>query len=403
MKTLFTFTLSFLSFSIAFSQAPLNISTNEQPEIFSRTVTPPQKNNRQFVSEWYNYGETLNGMGGNISYFRNYLFPDTTVVATFSGSLSPVWKHSYGQMCDPSSPNFASNTLIDENATYTLDSLLIWYRYYRFQTLNPDTLVIQVFEHNEINFSADPWADDRSYANVNYDTADRRGANPSYEYTVLLGNNDTATALQKGIVMPVGITIPAGNKAAATITYYPGNPHQPGDTIDPITTALVLNKINAFTMYDYKDLDKIQNQYFYNNGMIATSEVRYNTSTNGWNGQYLAGNAFSTGYYHLDMAFKLTSNSVGVFENCETDFGINLFPSVSSVAENTLLQIQSETGGKATVSIVDLTGKKLVELIKAVEPGTNKTLLPADLISGGMYFVNVVLNGVIQTKKLIKI
>jgi len=403
MKFLFTLSISLLVFSIAYSQAPLNVQTKEQSEIFSRTVSSSESGNRQFVSEWYNYGESISLLGGNVDYYRNYLFPDSTVVTEFSTGFSSVWKHSYGQMCDPSSPNLANNTLIDENAAYSMDSILLWYRYYRFQNQNPDTVIIQVYEDNKINFSEDPWTDDRSYGNVDYDTLTRKGKTPSFEYTILLGDNDTATASQHGILIPVGINIAAGKKAAATVTYFPGNPVMPGDTIDPVTTATVVNKINAFAIYDYKDLDKTQNKYFYNNGMTATSDIRYNMSTNGWNGQYIAGNAYSSGYYHLDMAFKLTSNEVGINEKQISDFSINLFPSLVTEDENSLLQIQSAVNGKAVIQIFDLSGKNVFETIAAINTGTTKIGLSVGEMAKGVYFVNVDLNGMKQTVKLVKL
>lgn len=401
MKIALTLTLSLFCFSVAFSQSPLNSPPNEKPEIFSRTVTP-QKLNRQFVSEWYNYGETINSMGGNVNYYRNYLFPDTTVLTEFTGSFGSIWKHSYGQMCDPSSPNLINNTLIDQYATYTLDSILLWYRYYRFQNQNPDTVVIQVYEDNKIHFNESPWSDERSYGNVDYNPTLRKGDAPSYEYTILLGDADTATASQHPILVPVGITVPAGKKVAATVTFFPGNPYSPGDTIDPVTTATVVNKINAFAIYDYKDLDKIENHYFYDNGMLCTPGIRYDYDTLGWAGSYIAGNAYSSGYYYLDMAFKLTSSNVGISEN-SSSLSVGLFPSIVNENELSVLQIQSNLNGVALINVIDLTGKTVTELNQSVQSGKNKISLPVQSLTSGIYFVNVEVNGIKETMKLVKL
>ena len=400
MKFFFTLTLSLFLSAIAFSQSPLNSQPNEKPEIFSRTVTP-QKSNRQFVSEWFNYGETISGMGGNVNYYRNYLFPDSTVQVEFTGGFGSVWKHSYGQMCDPSSPNFINNTLIDANATYTLDSILVWYRYYRFQNQNPDTVVIQVYEDNKIHFNESPWSDQRSYGNVDYNPQLRKGDAPSYEYKVLLGDADTATASQHAIVIPVGISVAAGKKVAATVTFFPGNPFTPGDTIDPVTNATVVNKINAFAIYDYKDADKIENQYFYNNGMLCTPGIRYDYDTLGWAGSYIAGNAYSSGYYYLDMAFKLTSTNVGLDDWQAAPFGVALFPSVTN--ENSVLQIQSNASGVAQVDLLTVTGSKVSSVKTSVQSGANKILLPVETLSAGIYFVHVEMNGVKRIMKLVKL
>lgn len=400
MKFITTVTLSLLGFSVAFAQAPLNSMQNENPELFSRTVTP-QKNNRQFVSEWYNYGETISGLGGNVNYFRNYLFPDSTVLVEFNSGFSSVWKHSYGQMCDPSSPNLTNNTLIDENATYTVDSILVWYRYYRFQNQNPDTVIIQLFKDDRIHFHESPWSDERSYGNVDYNPAFRKGDSASYEYTILLGDADTSTASQRALLIPVGVTVGAGKKIAATVTFFPGNPYSPGDTIDPVTSANVVNKINAFAIYDYKDLDKIENQYFYNNGMLCTPGIRYNYDTLGWAGSYIAGNAYSSGYYYLDMAFKLTSTNVGVKDLTGASFAAGLFPSITN--ENSVLQIQSNLNGNASISLVTVTGEKIFTTKSFVQSGLNKISLPVKNLSAGIYFVEVEMNEEKQVLKLVKL
>ena len=403
MKKLFTLTLPLFAAVFSFAQAPLNVQPNETNEISHHALLNSKSANRQFVSEWYNYGETIDGMGGNCDYYRNYLFPDSTVLTEFSSGFGSVWKHSYGQMCDPSSLNFINNTLIDQNADYTVDSVLLWYRYYRFQHNNPDTVVFQFYEDPDITFVADPWSDDRSYANVPYNPGTRKGSGFSSEVVVLLGENDTATATQHGILVPVGVSVPAGKKFGATVTYFPGNSYSPGDTIDPVTTATVVNKINAFTIYDYKDLDKISNQYFYNNGMLIPSDVRYNYNSNGWDSSYIAGNAYNSGWYHLDMAFKLTSNSVSVNETNDNYFSVNVFPSVVSEDNPAVVQVMSNINALATLSIFDISGKLVHEQVAQLSAGTNKLDLNSEALTSGVYFISVSINGAKETVKLVKI
>ena len=58
------------------------------------------------ITAWYNYGRSVSAMFENSDYFRNYLFPDSTVLARFGDGdggtlMAPVWKHGFGQVMDP--------------------------------------------------------------------------------------------------------------------------------------------------------------------------------------------------------------------------------------------------------------------------------------------------------------
>ncbi len=384
-----------------FAQSPLLNQTNEQEENYISSPSHFKNNSRQFVSEWYNYGRTIKNGGGNCQYYKNYLFPDSTVKANFSNDVSGVWKHSYGEVCDPSSPALDSNTLIGAFASYTLDSIALQYKYFRFQNQAPDTLVFQIYKNDRIDFFENPFNDSRSMARVNYNYLLRKGDTSSYEFTVLLSNNDTSTINQSTMYLPVGLSINAGQKVAAVVTYYPGNAFSIGDTIDPNMQAV--NRINAFAIYDFKDFDNTYNKYFFNNGLLATNEVRYNYDTLGWNGKFIPGTAYSNGYYHLDMSFKLSSNYVGLNNLMTSDIKFNLFPSVVSENENSILQIQSNKNQNAEIKIVDLSGKNIYEFSTALQTGTTKISLPVNYFNSGIYLVIVSVNGMKGIKKLIKI
>src|SRR5687767_15002893 len=75
------------------------------PSVYSKFhQTATQRTN--IVSEWYNYGQMIDAAGGDVDYFRNFLFPDSTVLVEFSDGMGPVWKHSIGEAMDPSSYAF---------------------------------------------------------------------------------------------------------------------------------------------------------------------------------------------------------------------------------------------------------------------------------------------------------
>ncbi|MBL4625013.1 MAG: SprB repeat-containing protein [Flavobacteriales bacterium] len=309
MKTLLAIITLAVSSFISFGQ----ITGPENTELFIR---PPSA--ERATQGWYNYGAQVIDLGGNYSYYRNNMFPDSTVVVEFSGGYGPVWKHSMGQVFDPSSVYFdaigTGHPTIDNQTSYQIDSIGLWHRYFRHQDIAPDTLLIQVYHNDDINFSINPgWSSGASYASVAYDYTIRKGANSMLEIEYLLTNDDSATDGQGFLSLPVGIRVDAGEKIAVTYTYFSGNPYNVGDTIDQYATVPPVNPINAFIVYEVRDEAPYVEPEFYNHELRVTTSVRYNTNTNGWNGDYIPGTAYASvtastpSIYHLDVEFHATT------------------------------------------------------------------------------------------------
>ena len=143
----------------------------EQQDVFQKRALAELGNAKVKQGEaWFNYFNELNQLGVDISYFRNNLFPDSTVQIEFSSGLGFVWKHTVGQVLDPTSQFFLVDApQLNTAAKYTLDTVAIPYRYRRFQQGYPDTLIVQIFADNVINKNPDPgWSSNQSYANVAY-------------------------------------------------------------------------------------------------------------------------------------------------------------------------------------------------------------------------------------------
>ena len=137
--------------------------------------------------------------------------------------------------------------------------------------------------------------------------------------------------------------------------------------------------------------------------MLIPSDVRYNYNSNGWDSSYIAGNAYNSGWYHLDMAFKLTSNSVSVNETNDNYFSVNVFPSVVSEDNPAVVQVMSNINALATLSIFDISGKLVHEQVAQLSAGTNKLDLNSEALTSGVYFISVSINGAKETVKLVKI
>lgn len=394
LKSLLSFFMNALLFFFSdFQLEAQSIQTTkgEIPVEFERTPSSNSTSGGD-VSYWFNYGEDIweiaDAEGGDVSYFRNFLFPDSTVLVEFSDGLGSPWKHSLGQVFDPVSPLFSVlSPEVNQFTPYTLDSIGFFYRYYRFQDSAPDTLIVQVFENDKIGFQPDPgWTSGASYATVEYDYETRIGNNPSHQYTYLLTNDDTISATQGYLTFPVNISIAANEKVAATITYIPGNPFNTGDTLDVYVEPSPTIQRNAFIVYEYRDNDFNLEAGYYNNQLNATTDVRYNINTNGWNASYIPGTAWNAGFYHLDMGFLITFNPSGISENL--NLNVNLFPNPAD--ESITLNISDNANEKVSVSIVDVAGREVYSVNELYLFTENKNIvIDTDELTQGVYFCRV--------------
>ena len=321
MKKFYVLTILTLIFNTSYSQQ----LEPENAVPFERVNTPDRA-----TQGWYSYAAQVIDLLGNYSYFRNNIFPDSTVVVEFSNGYSNVWKHSLGQVFDPSSLYFdaigTGHPTIDNQTAYQIDSIGLWYRYFRHQDTAPDTLIVQIYHDDDINFTVDPgWSSGASYANVAYDYTIRKGANSIMEIEYLLTNDDSATTDQGFLSLPIGMQVDAGEKIAVTYTYFPGNPYNVGDTIDQYAVVPPTNKINALILYEIRDETPYIESGLYNNELRVTTAVRYNINTNGWNGDYIPGTAYASptastpSIYHLDVDFYATTCDPIVSEYTSTE------------------------------------------------------------------------------------
>src|SRR5210317_57868 len=107
-------------------------------DIPKQDIQETKNKEKSTYANWYNYGDAIDALGGNVAYYRSTLFPDSTVQVEFSSGMGYVWQHSIGQVLDPTSIFFEINNLesFNEHNRYTLDSVGIYYRYWRHQQAN---------------------------------------------------------------------------------------------------------------------------------------------------------------------------------------------------------------------------------------------------------------------------
>ncbi len=300
MKACF-FTLVFVVLSLGVSSqevAPNILNENEKVQ------------NGTSLRAWYNYAKLISEEAEERSHFSTPIFPDTTVWLEFDNGYDKVAKHSVGQVIDPYAPLFERKELnLDSSRSYHLDSLAIYYRYFRHIDSLPDLLVVQLYRGAKLDLVEDPnWASNCSYASVGYDPILRRGARADKEFTYFLETEDsTGRGEPKVLKFPVEWDMEAGERAAVVMTYFPINPYLTGDTLDPYSSIPLRRKINSFSMFEVRDDEPIIEKGFYNNALIVTPEIRYDANWSFWRKKFKPGTlwASSLGIYHADISFLI--------------------------------------------------------------------------------------------------
>lgn len=344
-------------------------------------------------SDWYNFARELTNISGSMPYYRYSIFPDSTVQVNYADGIGSVGIHTMGQVFDPTSSLFIfESSTISKSANYTLDSIAIPYRYNRVQFGAPDTLIIQIYTQNAMTFTPAPnWSTPRSYARVSYDSINEKGVNAAKEITVILDNDDSTTAVQRIIQEEVNINVLPGEKVALSYTYRPGNPYNVGDTIDFYIDPLPGNQINGFLVYGYRDESSTLDNDFYNHSIWANSAIRYNISTNGWNGTFIPGTAYGNngGNYHADVFFKITYDDFsGIKENSVLNH-LDVYPNPANSIIN--VEYDLKQGQRVSLEFTNILGHKVFE--ESLPINGNKMTVDVSDWAKGMYFYTLLVDG----------
>ena len=351
-----------------------------------------------------NYSRLM-GDFANTTYYRTYLYPDNTPYQMYSNGPGKVSRHSLGQVLEPGE-NIWYEYLghpLGPTMRYTVDTVYVPYRYVRYNDSIPDTLLVQFYNTSKISTgTVSTWESGASYATVNYDWEERKGAFASKEFVYELTQKDTATTTlgtPTGILaIPVDMGFNTG-QFAATITYFPGKPANEGDTIEVYDSEMSRNKnkVNAFIVYQRQEQgwDFVIKENF-NNGLQANTSQRYNETGTNWLGRYSPGTAYASasGTYHTDMFFFVRyveapySTPEHVFED------VKMYPNPTS----SLLNLDLGTQEGLVVSVLNLEGRELLRKTQ------NSGQMSFDLSSfpAGMYLLKMSNDKFTATEKLMK-
>jgi len=404
-----------LSLIICAGSSFAQIAINENQK-YDRKVTENYipNNNSKSVGGWFNYGKEIEDLSIDFNSYGSVIHPDSTMLDAYIDDNNDtiyynITRHSRGQILDPTSFNFFNTGEAESFITgegFILDTIYFPYQYLRPQTQNPDKLIVQIYSTpNGITSGGFVGYPDAFY-NLEYDYLNNKGLNAHQTIEYDLTDNDEthpdSVRYQEFIVNPP-LSLPNGGLVAVTYTFVPGNPYNTGDTLATAEISTVVNPRNSFIVLYSQDKDPSTiSDPHENYNMTVTSDVQYNNSSQGWNGQYYPGNAWTSGgddiMLHDNIWFHLTSTGTtpSGTNNTISSTNIKLYPNPVNDKINIVF---NNTNDVQNITITDVTGRTIYsEKIASNSIEVNTENYPA-----GIYFCKIIGETTNETIKFTKI
>jgi len=357
MKKVLLLALVIATYSFASAQRTVDLPKNYKDFPSTDKFTPTKgafSKSGGDVNGWFSPDDFIrNNASGPFTNFVSLVFPDSTVVnVNQANEVNSVFSHAWGHLFDlrhgnwvavPSDPDFPIQIFAQKD-NYTWDSLAFRYIYRRnnantnvvdtcFITYYKNSLTNQIRNGSIIFGNGDTMLNARP-TGLNQNTLSGTGFFD--RDTILLVAEDTTTFGSGGWgsryrVVPVGTAIAGTNAAnisrnppswfATTITFKPGHPWTPGDTIESRGFTRPATGINYFG-YGFTTIEAsngglpvtLRNRNYADNSLILYSQTRYGqTTTTNWDG-FMPGTAFNSPIFADVQAFISGTSSVSVRE-----------------------------------------------------------------------------------------
>lgn len=432
MKKVLLLALVIATYGFASAQQTVDLPKNYKDFPSTEKFTPREGSfSKQggVVGGWFSPDAFIrNNATGPFTGFVSLTFPDSTVVnVNQDNEVNSVFSHAWGHSFDlrhenwaavPSDPN-APIQIFDAKDNYTWDSLAFRYIYRRNY---PDANVVDTCFIHYYRNSGLP-ANQYRRGSIIFGTGDTMlyagpggldqvalsGDNSFDVDTILLTPADTTTFSSTGwgsryAVVPVGAmitgsaTAPQNNPPslfAATMSFKPGHPWNPGDTIESRGFTRPANGVNYFG-YGYTTIEAangglpvtLRSRSFADNSLILYSVTRYGqTTAQGWSG-FMPGTAFNSPIFADVQAFVSGTSTISVRE--VEDLGLSLgkiYPNPANSGQSIFIEYGVKNATDVTIEVYDLVGKKVATILdnEKVEAGDHKAAVTLNL-NPGVYF-----------------
>ena len=413
-------------------QSALTKATESDAAFFSKraenfeAVNQRTTQNKANPSFWMYYqGDYTNFFSTTPNLWRNMMWPDSNVTATFDGaSYFNPFVHSIAQEFHVSTPIYDANLVNwDNTQPFRVDSLQLTTVYDRPDNGTIDTLLVQIIDlRAHTTFYS--WFNPGSNASNNYGSGDTVFFNRLDHDTLTNFRVNTGVVYSQKIIMDQAYYIDSNANGSQTIMLYTNT------TIPNTSTHFMFNNRFAVTVdflpgvstWDQNDtlfeqvnvlqpfswelegngaafvyLKTDQNQAFTVNGQSRYSKI----NSNGWYGRYLPSTAFGVGgtmEAHEISAFVSQDNTIGLDE-LTNNVEFSVYPNPSNGVFN--IKLNTETNENITLSVKNIVGQTVLTNNINVAGYTRETI-SLENQSNGIYFLTIENNNLSKTVKLVK-
>lgn len=445
MKKVLLLALVIASYGFAAAQQTIELPKNYKDFPSSEKFTPSQgafSKSGGAVNGWFDPEEFIrNNATGPFDNFISIVFPDSTVVnVNQNNEENNVFSHAWGHLYDLRHENWAavpsdpSNPIqiFDQKDSYTWDSVAFAYLYRRnyadanvvdtcFVTYYKNSIQDQIRggriifsqTNDTMLYAAPDELDLNTLAGKQYFKVD----------TVLLTADDTTTLSSTGwgsrfMVLPVGEQIAGTNGApsinpaswfAYTVTFKPGHPWNPGDTVESRGFTKPAKGVNYFG-YRYVTIDDangglpvtLRSSKFADNSLILYNFTRYGQTTdNGWSG-FMPGTAFNSPIFNNTLAHVSGTSTVSVKE--VEELGLSLgkaYPNPVKSGQVMFIEYGVKNATNVSIEVYDMLGKKVASVMnnEKVDAGEHTATATLNLNPGVYFYTLSSDNTVIGSKK----
>lgn len=365
-------------------------------------------------SEWYNFMSPLSSWVGNVERFASIMFPDSMATVPYDDGSGNYYMghygwHSFGQAFDPRSviyEAFGQNRLLPRQP-YTLDSLAFFYFYDKYNdNATKDQLVIKVYGPDEFSY----WTvQSQPFCTVPFTRNPFESTDERVEIVEELDFNDTNSISGRFYgVMMFGLNSfdvdYGGGPVGVTLTYYPGQTYNLGDTLGIWTSIDTPYKpLNTFRVRRYYDESQTALSS-YNNGFFVNSQQRYEDAWGGstFGTKYIPGLAWAVQYYTY-VSYKITYDADWVDAIEEVNDNVTLgkiYPNPAT--DEAKISLSLDNAEYVKIELINAMGQ-LVETVNDGQLGSGRHLLEINTsdLNKGVYFVRVSANNNLVTERFV--
>ncbi len=379
------------------------------------------------MSDWYfpaTFG--VGALNGAVTFLLNdsAKFYSNTGDSTYNASDVAL-----AQILDPKDDGILQTNnpalQLSKFANYKVDSIAFRYLYRRKidSVLNPntslyekvvDTLFVYYFKGAQISTNQGFVGRDTKFGYLGWSFATQSPANYSGVDTILL--NDTSWNTPMGatgwvsqyhtMATPASANMTINSNGSLTnslvafaLRFKHGLPFDSSYVLEDRRTNPDPNNkyVNYFGYHVGEATNNVENDQFYNSSLTVSPVFAFR-SINGWTGWFPN---YAGTYTYPSTGLYLTTSNVGINEKKNNEFGMtNVYPNPAKTNGKAVLGVNLKKDAVAHIHILDLYGKEIKTISNAYNAGEQAIEVNLDGMKAGVYFFNVTVNGVTETKKL---